>query len=249
MDRKKIKSFVKQIQDFYDYPHPDKILMFGYYLQNKETYDCFTGKDILKCYSVTSTPKPKNITDSLNKLSEANRIIKENDCYVVAGLEVQNLEENILGGKPLISIKDELKELPSKMPEPEQSEYVEDILGCLQVKAWRAAIVMTWILTLDHLQRYVLANKKDEFNSILQSNHIYRNTTVNEIRDFENIKDSDFIVVLRTCGIIGSSQLKKLKNRLDDRNAYAHPTDLKLTDTMAISFIEDLIHNIILKIM
>ena len=55
-------------------------------------------------------------------------------------------------------------------------------------------------------------------------------------------------MVLRTCGIIGSSQLKKLENRLDDRNAYAHPTDLKLTDTMAISFIEDLIHNIILKI-
>ena len=111
-----------------------------------------------------------------------------------------------------------------------------------------AGIVMTWILTLDHLQRVILSNHLDTFNEILQGNKNYENFKVENIGDFEEIKDSDFLRVVRTCGIITSSQLKILEKRLDERNSYAHPTDLELTDTMTIAFIEDLIGNIILKI-
>ena len=248
MDHKQINSFVKQIHKFYDLPHPEKIVIFGYYLQYKESYDCFISKDILSCYSHTSTPKPKNLSDFLIKLSKSNRIIFENDCFVISGPEIQHIEEDILGGKPLISIKDELRELPSKMLEPAQSKYVEDILGCFQVKAWRASIIMTWILTLDHLQRFILSHDLEKFNEILQGNKNYENFKIEKLGDFEEIRDSDFLRIIRTCGIISSSQLKILEKHLDERNSYAHPTDLELTDTMTISFIEDLMHNIILKI-
>lgn len=248
MDHKQINSFVKQIQNFYDLSHSEKIIIFGYYLQYKESYDCFTVKDILSCYSHTSTPKPKNIFDFFKKLLKLNRMIPENDCSVIAGSEIQHIEKDMLGGKPLISINDELRELSSKMPDPSQSKYVEDILGCIQVKAWRASIIMTWILTLDHLQRFILSHNLDTFNEILQENRNYENFEVEKIGDFEEIRDSDFLRVIRTCGIITSSQLKILEKRLDERNSYAHPTDLELTSTMTISFTEDLIRNIILKI-
>ncbi len=248
MDHKLINSFVKQIHKFYDLPHTEKIVIFGYYLQYRESYDCFNGKDILSCYSHTSSPKPKNIFDYLNKLSKSKRIIPENNCFVISGPEIQHVENDILGGKPLISIKDELQKLPSKMLEPAQSKYVKDILGCIQVKAWRAAIIMMWILTLDHLQRFILSHDLEKFNEILKENKNYKNFKVEKLGDFEEIRDSDFLIVIRTCGIITSSQLKILEKCLDERNRYAHPTDLELTDTMTISFIEDLAHNIILKI-
>lgn len=248
MNHDQINSFIKQIQDFYDLSHSEKTIIFGYYLQFKENYDCFITKDILSCYSHTSTPNPKNISDTFKKLTNFNRFILKGNCYVISGPEIQRIEKDVLGGKPLITIKDELHTLPSKMPDPVQSKYVEDILGCIQVKAWRASIVMTWILTLDHLQRFILSNKLDTFNEILKRNKNYANFKVENIGDFEEIKDSDFLRVIRTCGIVTNSQLKILVKRLDERNSYAHPTDLELTDTMTISFIEDLIHNIILKI-
>jgi hypothetical protein len=134
------------------------------------------------------------------------------------------------------------------MSDPIQSKYVDEILACIQVKAWRAAIVMTWILTLDHLQRFILFNHLEKFNEILKENKNYVNFEVENIGDFEEIKDSDFLRVIRTCSIVTSNQLKILEKRLDERNSYAHPTDLELTDTITMAFIEDLIGNVILKI-
>lgn len=248
MNHDKINEFIKQVQNFYDLSHSGRTLLFGYYLQFKENYDCFNPKDILSCYSHTSTPPPSNIFDVLFKLAKAKKIIIRKDCSIISGQEIQKIEEEILGVKPLISIKDELNELPSKMPDPIQSKYVEEILGCIQVKAWRAAIVMTWILTLDHLQRFILFNQLEKFNEILKENKNYVNFEVENIGDFEEIKDSDFLRVIRTCSIVTSSQLKILEKRLDERNSYAHPTDLELTDTITMAFIEDLIGNVILKI-
>ena len=72
--------------------------------------------------------------------------------------------------------------------------------------------------------------------------------TVSKIEDFEEIKDNEFLLTVKTCGMLSGSQYNILDTRLKERNRYAHPTNLEITDTISIAFIEDLVNNVLLKI-
>ena len=242
-----LRNFIKNFTYFHKRYLIEKIMIFGYYLQKKEDYDCFSVEDITECFSATSSPKPKNFNDLFIKLEAVDKIIKDNDCWKLSGLEEENIEQNELGGLPLVTIKEELKKLLKKLPESQQN-FVNEILGCLQVQAWRGAIVLTWILTMEHLQKIVLIDFLEKFNEILSETKLYKDLTVSKIEGFEEIKDNDFLRTIRTCGMVSGSQYSILETRLKERNRYAHPTNLEITDTIAMAFIEDLVNNILLKL-
>ena len=240
-------AFVKSIPSFHKKYFVDRIVLFGYYLQKKENLEFFTIENIKECFTIAASPHPKNFADLFSKLEDVNRIIPKDKGWGLSGIEEETVEENILGGVPMVSIKDELRSLPEKLTEVQQ-KFVNEILGCLQVQAWRGAIVLTWILTMEHLQKIVLSDHLEKFNEILSETKLYKNISVEQIEDFEEIKDNDFLLTVRSCGMISSSQYNILDARLKERNRYAHPTNLEITDTITIAFLEDLLHNIILKI-
>jgi len=242
-----LRNFIKNFTYFHKRYIVEKIVIFGYYLQKKEGYDCFSVEDIDECFSATSSPPPKNFNDLFLKLAAVNKIIKHNDCWKLSGLEEENIDQNELGGLPLVTIKDELKTLLGQLP-AEQQKFGNEIIGCLQVQVWRGAIVLTWILTMAHLQKIVLNDFLEKFNEILGETKLYKDLTVSKIEDFEEIKDNDLLRTIRTCGIVSGSQFGILETRLKERNRYAHPTNLEITDTIALAFIEDLVNNILLKV-
>jgi len=225
----------------------DKIVLLGYYLQKKENLQFFTIENIKECFLEAASPTPQNFTDLFTKLQEVNRIIPKEEGWILSGIEEENIEQNELGKLLMVSIKDELRLLPEKFPEAQQ-KFINEILGCLQVQAWRGVIVLTWILTIEHLQRIVLNKHIEKFNEILQSTKRYKDTKISKIEDFEEINDNNFLLTIKTCGMVSGSQYNILDTRLKERNRYAHPTNLEITDTIAIAFLEDLINNIILKI-
>lgn len=242
-----LKEFIGNIRDFYTVTHPEKILIFGYYLQKKKNKTCFNIDDIKSCYDVIAVKQPQNFSDFMLKLGKSGRIIIQKNCFVISGPEESRIESDVLGSLPIISLKEELRILPQQISTLHQ-KFINEILGCIQVKAWRGAIVLTWILALDHLQEVTFTNHLDKFNEIIHETSLYKKLTIEKIEDFEEIKDFDFLLTIRTCGIISGSQFNILETRLKERNRYAHPTNLELTDTMVTSFIEDLLHNIVSKI-
>ncbi|MCH7561143.1 MAG: hypothetical protein IIC67_07235, partial [Thaumarchaeota archaeon] len=62
------------------------------------------------------------------------------------------------------------------------------------------------------------------------------------------IKETDFLAILKNIGSLSKTRHKLLEEKLGIRNTYAHPSSLTLTETKTISFIEDLINDIITKI-
>lgn len=242
-----LKGFVNQVQNFYTKSHSEKILIFGYYLQKKKNIPCFTIGDIKNCYTLTAIKQPQNFSDFFIKLTKSGKLVPQNDCYVVSAIEELRIENDMLGLLPIISLKKDLRELPKQFPLL-QEKFVNEILGCIQVQAWRGAIVLSWLLTMDHLQRIVLSNYLDKFNEIIHETQLYKKLTILKIEDFEEIKDFDFLLTIRTCGMISGSQFNILETRLKERNRYAHPTNLEITDTMVTSFVEDLLYNIVNKV-
>jgi len=242
-----LNDFIKSIPYFHKKYYVDKIVLFGYYLQKKEGYDNFTVEDITECFSKTATPKPKNFTDLFIKIQAVNRIVPEKEGWVLSGLEIDNVEQDELGYLPLLAIKEELKNLLKKIPNINQ-KFINEIWGCLQVQAWRGSIVLTWILIMECLQKIVLVDHLEKFNEILSETKRYNDTQVDKIEDFEEVRDIDFLRTIRTIGMVTNSQYNILEFRLKERNRYAHPTNLEITDTISIAFIEDLVNNICLKI-
>jgi hypothetical protein len=116
------------------------------------------------------------------------------------------------------------------------------------VNARRAAIIMVWSGTLDHLYDYVLKHKIADFNSaISKRSDKYAKLIVKLKDDFSDIKDSVFIEVCRSAGIISGDVRKILDQKLDVRNTHAHPSSVEVGETKVVDFIEDLVTNVIVK--
>jgi hypothetical protein len=136
----------------------------------------------------------------------------------------------------------------SKLAEDNRRRFMAEAISCLAVNARRAAIIMVWSGTLDHLYDYVLKHKIADFNSaISKRSDKYAKLIVKLKDDFSDIKDSVFIEVCRSAGIISGDVRKILDQKLDVRNTHAHPSSVEVGETKVVDFIEDLVTNVIVK--
>jgi hypothetical protein len=127
-------------------------------------------------------------------------------------------------------------------------KFLVEAVDCFEAGANRAAIVMTWILTVDHLYDYILANKLAEFNVELSKNPPSKKMTRVGLKDdFSDLKEGKFIELCRAAGIISNDVRKILDDGLGVRNTAAHPSGVEITRSKAISVIEDLVINVIRK--
>jgi hypothetical protein len=141
-----------------------------------------------------------------------------------------------------------LATLVGKISGDAEQRFLAEAIACVEVKARRAAVVMAWAMTVDHLERYVLASKLVEFNAAWGLRSDNRGRSVRTQDDFLEIRDEKtFIEILRSAGLITNDVRKILDEKLGFRNTCAHPNDIVIPDSKVLSVIEDLVYNVILK--
>ena len=108
---------------------------------------------------------------------------------------------------------------------------------------------MSWNLALDHLFEYILKNKLSDFNLVLSANTDKRIKikSITTKDDFSEIPENKIIEFCRSSKIISNDVRKILDTALGIRNSAAHPSNIKFMESKTISFIEDMITNIVLK--
>lgn len=92
MNKKNLKKFVNNIQNFNKLKHASRILWLGYYLQNNESYDFFNSADIQGCYGLLDLPAPSNLSDSIRKLKDAKKLVKNKTGFRVAKEEGDRIQ-------------------------------------------------------------------------------------------------------------------------------------------------------------
>jgi hypothetical protein len=129
-----------------------------------------------------------------------------------------------------------------------EQRFLAEAIACLQVKARRAAVVMVWLMTVDHLQRYVIAHKLADFNAAWAARVDCRGRAIACQDSFLEIRDeSTFIEILRGGSIITKDIKRILDEKLGFRNTCAHPNDVVIPESKVLAAIEDLVYNVILK--
>ncbi len=173
------------------------------------------------------------------------KFIKSNNYYYLTRNEIERLSKNIEVDSAVQEVYINLSNLVNELDSENENRFLKEAILTFEVGAYRASIIMVWLLTIDHMYEYVLANKLQEFIQALRS--ASNNTNIRSKDDFGNIKESLFIQVCKGGNIITNDVRKILDERLGTRNSFAHPSTVELPKSKALSFIEDLVTNVILK--
>lgn len=136
------------------------------------------------------------------------------------------------------------------MPDTAEREFLHETLRCYRVSAFRAAIVMAWNLTYDHVVRWVFMepSRVQQFNAGIASRSPKKNLVVVKNEDADILKESEFIEAARTASLLEENTTKILREKLARRNMAGHPSRVIFTQHQADDVITDLVANVILKL-
>jgi hypothetical protein len=150
------------------------------------------------------------------------------------------------------ALSTQLEALEKKVTNPYQRVYLDEVIICFKGKAFRAAIVMAWNLAYDHLLRHIFNDPKRRADFDNQLSLTFQKkppvAAINKMDDFGFMKEDQVLMVAKSATILSNSRHKVLKEKLDRRNAVAHPSGLVVNDVTAEEFIRDFIDNVILKL-
>jgi len=175
-------------------------------------------------------------------------LLIEKDRYSLSLHGLDEAEHYVKGDSQITRGTEMLKNLLPKILDKNQRIFLGEAITCAEKGLKRASIIMTWLFVMDSLQEYVFFRKKIDFNTaLLKRSDAKKLRTINSKDDFEDMRESVFIEILRSAGIISAGVFKLLKEKLDIRNTCAHPSDVFIHESKVVNFIEDLVDNVALK--
>jgi hypothetical protein len=247
-----LEEFVRQIEGFAGWSHPDKIKLFGWYLHVHKKQDRFNATDIRKCYEDLNYEVP-NLARDLPRLVDRTppELLKDGGGYRLEARVRRAFDEKYGEAQTTIVVKKLLAELPEKVPGIEERAFLEEVIRCYRAGAFRATVVMAWNLAFDHLLHWLLkdAGRLAAFNARIPVVYLRKKgLVIATFEDFEELKEREVIEVCSSAGLVSSGQFKILKEKLDRRNTAGHPSKVDVLQSKAEDTIEDLVTNVVLKL-
>jgi hypothetical protein len=251
-----LKELVSQIADFHSWGHPEKIRFFGWYLHTNKKKDRFTAANIRGCYAELPENPPSNVNPYLAAMVNRNpkEALKDNRGYHLVHKVRQELDKQYGQRQITVQVTNLLKDLPSRVPSLVEKDFLDEALTCYANGAFRAAIVMTWNLAYSHFLDFLVKHHLPAFNArypvVLQKK--WDKAKVQVIAKYEDfsvdLKESEVLTVAKSANAIDNDVYKVLDQKLDRRNSAAHPSSVKIGQLQAEEYIDDLVTNVVLKL-
>ena len=246
-----LTALVAGIADFRSWTHANRIRLFAWVQHALRKKDRFSTADINWCYETLHYSKT-NVSQYLSTMEKRKELLQDRRGYHLEGgmrsqYDAKYGEHNIT-----LNIRQMVKELPDKVPDVAEKDFMKEALICLRHNASRAAIIMTWNIAFYHLCNYVLNHKLVEFNSAFRTRYAKKwqgakVPTITNYDDFSiDLKESEVIEVCRFANIINPNLYRILTEKLGKRNTAAHPSTVRVTQVQAEAFIDELVRNAVL---
>jgi hypothetical protein len=130
--------------------------------------------------------------------------------------------------------------------DPEKARFIEEAIQCTKNKAYRSAIVLTWVGAAYLLYQHVLSHKIDEFNAEARR-RFQKWKDATSIDDLSTLKEAEFLNILEHIGALTKAQQKELQNCLDRRNTAGHPNSASFEEVTVGAHIHELISKVYAK--
>lgn len=180
--------------------------------------------------------------------------LKEGWRLLAPGLK--SLNSHYSPDAPIISeTRHSLKDHVSKIINEERRAFIEEAIRCFDAKAYRAAIVLSWVGAVHILEEHIIAKHRSAFNAAgaaraaktATSGTPFSFVSVKSLKDFGTIAEGDLLQVCQDAGILHKAEKKMLHDRLDLRNQCGHPNPLVFAEHSVAFHIEQLMLNVYSK--
>jgi hypothetical protein len=238
-----------------NWSHADQIRFFAWFIHRRKAREAFSAGDIAKCFDELALQKPSSISPFLIQMSDGRTkmMLRGRDGYRLEKAQLDKLDSKFGTRSITIQVTKLLEELPSKVPDIAEREFLKEALICYRYGAFRAAIVMSWNLAFDHLLNLVLQHHLNTFNqqwpkTFSKQNQKARVQQIATRDDFSELKESEVLTICKSAAIITPDLYKILDEKLGKRNSAAHPSTVTIGQIQAEGVIDDLINNVVLKL-
>ena len=246
-----LADFAGSSLGFYKKTAVDQLLAFAWFVEARQQRACFDGTHMRQCFKDAGIDPP-DMSVYLPRLASKKppQLTKEKDGYRLAASVRRELDIRLGGDPTVIAVAKVLTDLPTRLSDLQEREFLTEALSCYRVRAFRASIVMAWNLTYDHLIRWVFGDTSriKSFNAGIVSKYPKKNLLMAKPEDADALKDIEFIEAARNANLLDKNTTQILKDKLNRRNMAAHPSRVKITQHQADDMITDLVANVILKL-
>lgn len=225
------------------------IRYFLYYLVEEMGQAAATASQVDQCFRDCDMAPPNRTAQILNEGLSGPRpyFVKVPGGYRLERFCKEEIGKSLGARKEVVQTSAELRDLEKLFPAGATKDYLDEVIVCFEAGANRAAVIMVWILTMDHFLSYVFTKKLADFNGALAANPDKKVKVIKVREDFQDLNEDKIIELCRAAKIITNDVQKILKDGLGARNTAAHPSNVKVARSKAISVIEDLVTNVIKK--
>jgi hypothetical protein len=247
-----LKEFVAIVPGFANQTHPDKILHFGWFLHKYKQKSTFSQADIRACYKERHM-EPPNLSEVFTRMlaRKPRVLLQDKSAYKLEHSTREKLNDKYGEHETTIAISKLLRDLPGTISDKAEHLFLSEAITCYHSRAYRAAIIMVWNLTYDHLLNWILADAGHlaAFKANIAGRVGPKKAAaiiIAKREDFEDLKESEVLDICGTAGLFTSSNIKKvLDMQLTKRNMAAHPTLLIIGAPEAEESISTLIQNVV----
>jgi hypothetical protein len=249
MDKKRLEDFVERFDDFTAWDGKKQVDYFAYFLVVELGADSFTAKQVQDCFDILSLKQYTRVAVYLseNAGSKNGKYIKSKTGYRLERSVHDEIKQVVNNEPKKVQVSQQLNDLVPKIKDSQEKAFLLEALNCYRVEAYRAAIILVWILAVDHLQKYIFGQKLNDFNSALAKNPDKKVQKIVNYDDFSDLSEVKFIELMRSAGIISNDVRKILDEKLGTRNSAAHPSGIVFTGHKTTEFALDIVNNILLK--
>lgn len=244
-----VHSLIENTDGFLKLSQKEQIKRIAYFYCMINGKEEFSPKNIRDEFQAQKLIVPSGLSSLISLLAKNKPIIfiKSKSGYSFHRNAKNDLDA-IYKDTHEIEISSKLRDLLIKVKSIQQNSFLEEAIKCFEVKAYRSSIIMTWLLTMDVLYEFVLLpDNLLLFNNSIQNQGKYKKNIISNKDHFSDIKESDFIELLRVTKFISNDIRKILDEKLGLRNSCAHPNTIIFDELKTMSFIKDLVTNVIEK--
>lgn len=216
--------------------------------------ETFSTSEIRGCYDKLHIPVP-NIAMYLTRMTESKppKAIREGNSYKLTRAGRSDLDAKYVVHQTFVQVSKLLGELPGKVPDLAERNFLTEAIKCYQTGAFRACVVMTWNLAYSHLLQWVLndATRLAAFNLNIARRYPRKPPIIIAMYDdfSEELKESEVLEICSTASLLNSNVIRILREKLGKRNTAAHPSSVTIVQSQADDVITDLINNVVVTLL
>ncbi len=249
MTREELILFISRFTDFSTWNPTQQVDYLAFYLINQISLESFTTSDIEECFRLLDlhqyTRLPAYFSENTTK--KGGKYIKHEKGYRLERGVYDKIRIIVEAEPKRVQVTKQLIDLILKVKDTQERSFLDEAIRCYRVESYRATIVMVWVLTIDHLQKYTFDNRLIDFNNAIAAHSDKKMKTIISYEDFSEFKESRVIELMRSANIISNDIRKILDEKLGIRNSAGHPSTIQLSGHKTTEFMLDLIENILLK--